>query len=74
MSRDTRKFVLWAWCKIILFPDKARKKHRKQDRTVKTLVRCTERNRNFKMCLFESQILFCKRAETVGVYAINALN
>ena len=28
----------------------------------------------YKMCLFESQIVFCKGAETFGANAINALN
>ena len=57
-----------------LFQNKACKKHWKQELhvTVKTLGQSTERSRNFQDVLVQSQILFCKRAGTVSVNAINA--
>ena len=41
--------------------------HRKQELNVKTLVYCTDETETYKICLFESQVLFCKRTESVGV-------
>ena len=45
----------------------------KQELTVKTLV-AQNKTETYKMSWFERQIFFCKRAETVGVIAINTLN
>ena len=42
------KFVHWVCCRKRLFPDKACKKHWKQQLTVKTLVHSTEGNRNLQ--------------------------
>ena len=56
-----------------LFPDKACKKHGKQELTVKTLVDLHKAETNM-MWLFESQILFCKTTGTAGINAIDALN
>lgn len=59
-----------------VFPDKACKKHWKQELTVQTLIYCTLANKTetFKMCLFKSQNLFYQRAKTANVNAINASN
>ena len=43
----------------------------KQDLIGKTLVNCTERNRNLQCMPVESQIEVCKRAGTDGVNAID---
>ena len=67
-------FVLWVFYKIRLFPDKACKRHWKQEFTVKTLVHCTERDRNLHDVLVWKLNLVFWKSKAVGENVINTSN
>ena len=57
-----------------LFPDKPVKSTENKSLVSKLWLIAQNDAETYKKCLFESQILFCKRIETVGFNAINGLN
>ena len=68
---------IWPLClaqnKVI--SSKACKKHWKQELSIKALVPIAQnKTETYKMCLFESQILFCKGAGTASINVFIALN